>query len=148
MAKEIMPVLQWYRYPRVWGKPVGANFFPLFSLSNTYLLSLFFFSLSCNFVNYAPLLRAVCKFGYSLLSPPPLFFTRVLRVYQCNCVRGSSFFFSVSLTTNPCYPQHLVSGFVFIVFFNFVLQWPLGSFFCIVTITFSLFEGIYFFLVR
>ena len=53
----------------------------------------FFFSLSCNFVNYAPLLRAVCKFGYSLLSPPPpFFFTRVLRVYQCNCVRGSSFF--------------------------------------------------------
>ena len=51
----------------------------------------FFFSLSCNFVYYAPLLRAVCKFGYSLLSPPP-FFTRVLRVYQCNCVRGSSFF--------------------------------------------------------
>ena len=30
---------------------------------------------------------------------------------------------------NPCYPQHLVSGFVFIVFFNFVLQWPLSSFF-------------------
>ena len=51
----------------------------------------FFFSLSCNFVNYAPLLRAVCKFGYSLLSPP-LFFTRVLRIYQCNCVLGNSFF--------------------------------------------------------
>ena len=37
------------------------------------------------------------------------------------------FSFSVSLTTNPCYPQHLASSFVFIVFFNFVLQWPLGS---------------------
>ena len=46
---------------------------------------------------------------------------------------------------NPCYPQHLVSGFVFIVFFNFVLQWPLSSFFSIVTIIFSLFVGIYFF---
>ena len=37
------------------------------------------------------------------------------------------FFSSVSLTTKPCYPQHLVSGFVFIVFFNFVLRWPLRS---------------------
>ena len=55
------------------------------------------------------------------------------------------FFFSVSLATNPCYPQHLVNGFIFFVFFHFVLQWPLGSFFCIVTIIFSLFEGIYFF---
>ena len=26
------------------------------------------------------------------------------------------FFFSVSPTTNPCYPQHLVSGFVLIKF--------------------------------
>ena len=37
------------------------------------------------------------------------------------------FIFSVSLTTNPCYPQHLVSGFIFIVFFHFVFQWPLRS---------------------
>ena len=37
-------------------------------------------------------------------------------------------FFLVSLTTNPRYPQHLVSGFVSIVFFNFILQSALGSF--------------------
>ena len=37
------------------------------------------------------------------------------------------FFFSFSPANNPNYPQHLVSGFIFIVFFNFVLQWPLGS---------------------
>ena len=44
------------------------NFFLLFSFSYTYLLSciLFLFALRY-FVNYAPLLRAVCKFGYSLL---------------------------------------------------------------------------------
>lgn len=29
----------------------------------------------------------------------------------------------------PPYPQHLVSGFIFIVFFNFILQWPLGIYF-------------------
>ena len=105
---------------------VGANFFLLFSFSYTYFLSCIIFLCALRyFVNYTPLLRAVCKFGYSLLSRP--YFTRVASVYQCNSVRGSRFFFSVSLTTKPCYPQHLVSGFVFIVFFNFVLRWPLRS---------------------
>ena len=147
MAKEKRPVLQWYRHPRVWGIPVGANFFPLVSLSNSYLLwcILFLFAL-LYFVNYAPLLRAVCKFGYSLLSAP--LFLPEFYVFISVTVFVAVAFFSVSLTTNPCYPQYLVSGFVFIVFFNFVLQCPLGSFFCIVTIIFSLFEGIYFFLVR
>ena len=37
------------------------------------------------------------------------------------------FFFSVSPADNPNYPQHLVSGFIFIIFVNFVLQWLLGS---------------------
>ena len=37
------------------------------------------------------------------------------------------FFFSVSPANNTNYPQHLVSGFIFIVFVNFVLQWLLGS---------------------
>ena len=50
---------------------VGANFFLLFSFSHTYLLTciIFLFALRY-FVNYAPLLGAVCKFGYSLLSRP------------------------------------------------------------------------------
>ena len=60
---------------------VGANFFPFVFLFLTYLLSciLFLFALRY-FVNYAPLLRAVCKFRYSLLSRPyllPVFFLRV-----------------------------------------------------------------------
>ena len=75
---------------------VGANFSLYFHFSLTcHRVLLFFFLLFAlrYFVNYAPLLRAVCKFGYSLLSP----------------------------TTNTSYPQHLVSGLIFIVFFNFVL---------------------------
>ena len=58
---------------------VGANFFPFVFRFLTYFLSciLFLFALRY-FVNYAPLLRAVCKFRYSLLSRP--FFTS-LRVY-------------------------------------------------------------------
>ena len=82
--------------------PVGAIFFPFVFRFLIYLLScsLFLFALRY-FVNYAPLLRAVCKFGYSLLSPP--------------------FFVEVDLFLSgpdhqPCHPQHLVSSFVFIVF--------------------------------
>ena len=91
LRRKKMPVSHWYRHPCFWASLLGQFFFLLFSLSYTYLLSciLFLFAL-LYFVNYAPLLRALCKFGYSLLSPP--FFTRVLRVYQCNSVRGSSFF--------------------------------------------------------
>ena len=53
-------------------------FFPFVFRFLTYLLSciLFLFALRY-FVNYAPLLRAVCKFRYSLLSRPyllPVFF--------------------------------------------------------------------------
>ena len=57
----------------------GANFFPFVFRFLTYLLSciLFLFALRY-FVNYAPLLRAVCKFRYSLLSRP---FFASLRVY-------------------------------------------------------------------
>ena len=74
---------------------VGANFSLYFHFSFVIVYFCFFFLLFAlrYFVNYAPLLRAVCKFGYSLLSP----------------------------TTNTSYPQHLVSGLIFIVFFNFVL---------------------------
>ena len=59
---------------------VGANIFPFVFRFLTYLLSciLFLFALRY-FVNYAPLLRAVCKFRYSLLSRP--FFFTSLRVY-------------------------------------------------------------------
>ena len=62
-----------------WNENVGVNFFPFVFRFLTYLLSciLFLFALRY-FVNYAPLLRAVCKFRYSLLSRP--FFTS-LRVY-------------------------------------------------------------------
>ena len=109
---------------------VGANFSLLFSFSYTYLLSciLFLFALRY-FVNYAPLFCTVCKFSY-IVCYLTLFFTRVLRVYQCNSVRGSRFFFSDYPTTNPWYPQHLV----IIAFFNFTLQWPSGRFVCIVTV--------------
>ena len=60
---------------------LGQIFFLLFPFSHTYLLSyiLFLFALRY-FVNYAPSLRSVCKFGYSLLSRP--FFYQSLRVYQ------------------------------------------------------------------
>ena len=81
------------------------------------------FALWC-FVNYAPLLRAVCKFGY-IVCYLALFLSESISVTVFVAV---DFIFPVSLTTNPYYPQHLVSGFVFIAFFNFVLQWPLGSF--------------------
>ena len=59
---------------------VRANFFPFVFRFLTYLLSciLFLFALRY-FVNYAPLLRAVCKFRYSLLSRPYLL--PVLRIY-------------------------------------------------------------------
>ena len=58
---------------------VGVNFFPFVFRFLTYLLSciLLLFALRY-FVNYAPLLRAVCKFGYSLLSRPYL-----LPVFTC-----------------------------------------------------------------
>ena len=58
---------------------VGVNFFPFVFRFLTYLLSciLFLFALRY-FVNYAPLLRAACKFRYSLLSRPYL-----LPVFTC-----------------------------------------------------------------
>ena len=61
-------------------KDEGANFFPFVFRFLTYLLSciLFLFALRY-FVNYAPLLRAICKFRYSLLSRPYLL--PVLRIY-------------------------------------------------------------------
>ena len=60
--------------PLCWGK-----FFPFVFCFLTYLLSciLLLFALRY-FVNYAPLLRAVCKFRYSLLSRPYL-----LPVFTC-----------------------------------------------------------------
>ena len=59
---------------------LGQIFFPFVFRFLTYLLSciLFLFALRY-FVNYAPLLRAVCKFRYSLLSRPYLL--PVLRIY-------------------------------------------------------------------
>ena len=58
---------------------LGQNFFPFVFRFLTYLLSciLLLFALRY-FVNYAPLLRAVCKFRYSLLSRPYL-----LPVFTC-----------------------------------------------------------------
>ena len=58
---------------------VGAIFFPFVFRFLAYLLSciLFLFALRY-FVDYAPLLRAVCKFRYSLLSCPYL-----LPVFTC-----------------------------------------------------------------
>ena len=59
---------------------LGQFFFPFVFRFLTYLLSciLFLFALRY-FVNYTPLLRAVCKFRYSLLSRPYLL--PVLRIY-------------------------------------------------------------------
>ena len=61
-------------------KVLGQIFFPFVFRFLTYLLSciLLLFALRY-FVNYAPLLRAVCKFCYSLLSRPYLL--PVLRLY-------------------------------------------------------------------
>ena len=56
-------VLSFFIHCCYWGK-----FFPLFSFCHL-LLWIFFFAL-WYFVNYASLLRAVCKFSYSLLSRP------------------------------------------------------------------------------
>ena len=58
---------------------LGQIFFPFVFRFLTYLLSciLLLFTLRY-FVNYAPLLRAVCKFRYSLLSRPYL-----LPVFTC-----------------------------------------------------------------
>ena len=50
---------------------VGAIFFPFVFRFLTYLLSCILFLFAVRyFVNYAPLLRAVCKFRYSLLPRP------------------------------------------------------------------------------
>ena len=62
--------------PNCWGK-----FFPFVFRFLTFLLSciLLLFALRY-FVNYAPLIRAVCKFRYSLLSRPyllPVFFVSI-----------------------------------------------------------------------
>ena len=62
---------------------VGADFFPLFFVFSLTRYRVFFFFSLRYFVNYAPLLRAVCKFRYSLLSR--LFIT--------------SFYVSISVTT-------------------------------------------------
>ena len=104
------------------------EFFPFVFIFSHLLVIVYYFLFALRyFVNYAPLLRAVCKFGYSLLlalfSPEFYVFISVTVFLQA----VDFFQSSVSLTTNPCYPQHLVSGFIFIVFFHFVLQWPLGS---------------------
>ena len=55
-------------------------FFPFVFRFLTYLLSCILFLLALRyFVNYAPLLRAVCKFCYSLLSRPFFYqFTRLI----------------------------------------------------------------------
>jgi len=81
--------------------------FFFFSLSGILLITLLCYMLYVNSV-------IVCYLAQ--------FLPEFLRVHKCNSVRGGEFFFSVSLTTNPCYPQHLVSGFVFVVFFNFILH--------------------------
>ena len=111
---------------------VGANFSFGF---HTYLLSCIIFPFALRyFVNYAPWLRAVCKFGYSLLSRAfASFFTCF---YQFNSVLAVDLF-PVSLTTNPCCPQHLVSSFVFIMI-------PLISFCSRFKVVFFLYCNYYF----
>ena len=78
------------------------------------------------FVNYAPLLRTVCKSIY-LVCYLALFLPRVLCAFQCNSVRGISFFPGFPNHRPSFYPQHLLSSLDFIFFFNFVLHWLLGS---------------------
>ena len=60
---------------------VRASFFPFVFRFLTYLLlsCILFLFAPRYFVNYVPLLRAVCKFRYSLLSRP--FLITSLRVY-------------------------------------------------------------------
>ena len=94
---------------------VGAIFFPFVFRFLTSLLSciLFLFALRY-FVNYAPLLRAVCKFRYSLLSRPPFFLPVYVSISVTALVEVG---FSVlgGPDHQPCHPQHFVSSFVFIV---------------------------------
>ena len=66
------------------------------------------------FVNYAPLLRAICKFRYSLLSRP--YFLPVYVGISVTALVEVGFSVLGGPDHQPCHPQHLVSSFVFIVF--------------------------------
>ena len=71
---------------------VRANFFPLcFSFFSLICLGVFFFFSLRYFVNYAPLLCAVCKFRYSLL-PRPYFIAVFYGAISVRSFRRSRFF--------------------------------------------------------
>ena len=89
--------------------------FPLFSFPHLLVTVYFFFFCSLVFC------YIVCCLALSIYQS---FFVSICETVF---VAKDFFFFSVSPANNPNYPQHLVSGFIFIVFFNFVLQWLLGS---------------------
>ena len=80
---------------------VGANRFPF-----VFVFALWYF------VNCSPLLRAVCKFRYSLLLRP--FFLPVYVSISVTALVEVDFFLG-GPDHQPCHPQHLVSSFVFIV---------------------------------
>ena len=75
--------------------------FVFFSLSGISLITLLCYVLYVNFV-------IVCYLAYLL---------PVLRVCQCNRIRRRQIIFFLGFPDHqPCYPQHLVSSFIFIVF--------------------------------
>ena len=111
------------------------------SFSLTCYRVFFFFSLRY-FVNYAPLLCAVCKFRYSLL-PRPYFIASFYGAISVTTFVEVGFFL-VGPNHQPCLPQHLVSSFVFIVFsfISFCSRLKVVVLYC--NYFFSLFVGIYF----
>ena len=104
---------------------VGANFFSLFSFSHSLdivYLFLLFGILLITLLCYVLSVNLVKQF---VVSPFAIYQSfSCLSVKQCQLQQIFSF---SRFSTNPSYTQHLVSGFIFIVFFNFILQWPLGS---------------------
>ena len=79
---------------------VGANFSFCFRFLTLVIEYSFCFALRY-FVNYAPLLRAVCKFGY-IVCYLALFIPESISVTVFVAVE---FFFPVSISNNPCYPS-------------------------------------------
>ena len=104
---------------------VGAKFFSLLSFSHSLdivYLFLLFGILLITLLCYVLSVNLVIQF---VVSPFAIYQSfSCLSVKQCQLQQIFSF---SRFSTNPSYTQHLVSGFIFIVFFNFILQWPLGS---------------------
>ena len=104
---------------------VGAKFFSLLSFSHSLdivYLFLLFGILLITLLCYVLSVNLVIQF---VVSPFAIYQSfSCLSVKQCQLQQIFSF---SRFSTNPSYTQHLVSGFIFIVFFNFIVQWPLGS---------------------